>query len=541
MTRPVTLREQMRLRPSGDLLLIVLLGIAVRGWILFSTSLAPGINGAYYLVQARSLLEKGRLGIPDFPLTFFVHAAVAKLFQTLGGIPLETAVLWSTKLTDAIIPPLAAIPVYWLIRGWTSVEDGRRNRWIALGSAAVVAFGAPSLSMAGDFQKNSIGLVFLAGFIFASRRFFTSEEAAQKRFAGAAALALMALMGLTHIGVLGCALVLAAAILSAHLLIRGAAPSWRSMLTLGAAALLLMLVTAAVSWRFDPARVRRLAGAIFNPGQFLSASPPGPPGGPPGMRPPGGTRPPGPPRLPLAALRFIPFALLCGAAGASALTAWRRRGREPGDAAVVIGSAAAAIALTGPWFSMDSSMRLALIAVIPAVAALAYLLNHVRQRWVTVAAGFAPLVLLTGAAVPQVLRGGRAVITTGTYEELKTVRKLLPGQALELERTLVVAGHGLEWWCAWVLHTHIAQAQALRVDDWMRFDRVLFIEAKGGLQFPGPPPPRGPRSGARFPMPMPMPMMGAPIPPGAEIVHEGESLRLALIRTPPDFVAQKRR
>ena len=232
-----------------------------------------------------------------------------------------------------------------------------------------------------------------------------------------------------------------------------------------------------------------------------------------------------------------------------------------------MGSAAAAMALTGPWFSLDAAMRLALIAVIPAVVALSYVLMQVRRRWVVAIGGIAPLVLLVGTAIPLIVRGGRPIINMGLYEELQVVRDTLRNQPPESERTLVVAMHGLEWWSAWVLHTHIAQAKALRSEDWQRFESVLFLEVKSGLQFSGPPGGTGPQGMPGFPHAPPggfqrpapgtapgdarrtfgppggrtrgpMPMMGAPIPSDAEIVHEGKFLRLARVRTPPEFVGE---
>jgi hypothetical protein len=71
----------MRKLRYGDLAAVVTLGVAARYWILFRTPLVPGINGAYYLVQDRSLLEKRHLGIADFPLTFMLHAVIAKGLQ----------------------------------------------------------------------------------------------------------------------------------------------------------------------------------------------------------------------------------------------------------------------------------------------------------------------------------------------------------------------------------------------------------------------------------------------------------------------------
>jgi hypothetical protein len=116
-------------------------------------------------------------------------------------------------------------------------------------------------------------------------------------------------------------------------------------------------------------------------------------------------------------------------------------------------------------------------------------------------------------------------------------------------RTLVSVQHGAEWWTAWFLRTHIAQVDALRPEDWRRYDRILFLEIKAGAQanmFPGGGPPpglgRGPAPGdsqlARADRGA-QPMMSAPIPPDAEVLHEGATLKLARIATPPDFVVSR--
>jgi hypothetical protein len=49
--------NQSQRSPLLWLLGILAAAVAARAWLLFSTPLVPGMNGAYYLVQARSLLE----------------------------------------------------------------------------------------------------------------------------------------------------------------------------------------------------------------------------------------------------------------------------------------------------------------------------------------------------------------------------------------------------------------------------------------------------------------------------------------------------
>jgi hypothetical protein len=53
--------------------------------------------------------------------------------------------------------------------------------------------------------------------------------------------------------------------------------------------------------------------------------------------------------------------------------------------------------------------------------------------------------------------GGKPVLEEATMMELKN----LSGHIQDPAHTLVVAGHCLEWWSAWFLHTPIAQPQAL--------------------------------------------------------------------------------
>jgi hypothetical protein len=546
-----------KLRDSG-LVAIVILGVVVRAWLLFGTPLVPGINGAYYLVQARSLLEKGALAVPDFPLTFFLHAFLAKILQTVSGAPLETAVLWATKLTDALLPPLVAVPVFLLIRGWESPNDApRRNRRIAVAAAAVVAFGAGALSMVGEFQKNSLALVWLAGFIYATGRFLSPQNP-KRAIAGWGALGFLALLGITHIGVFGTALVTGALIGLSYAMLRGGVP-WNKVLIYGAiCGVVLVAATATITWHFDPARVQRLIHAFSDPGHFMAGEmPAGFPGGAPGMPGPGGPGFPGGPGGPfaLSILRFVPFFLIAGIAASAVLSAWKRRQQNLGEAAVVIGCAVTAAALCGPWFSMDETIRFLLIAVLPITIALSYALIHTNSRPCRIA-GLSVMTLLVAASALQLRRGGQPVLNAESYQELAQVRAQWSEKLGDTpsERSLVVALHGYEWWSAWILRTHIAQAQAVRPADWQRFENVLFLEVKGGMPFPGmpnmpnmPKPPRGALANDKAfvagkamppgPLAGPLAMTGAPIPADAEIVHDGKYFKLGRVGSPPPFVA----
>jgi hypothetical protein len=155
-------------------------------------------------------------------------------------------------------------------------------------------------------------------------------------------------------------------------------------------------------------------------------------------------------------------------------------------------------------------------------------------------------------------------------QELQAVAPMIAAPS----RTLVAAQHGVEWWTAWFLHTHIAQPDALSADDWQRYEQVLFLEVKSGLQMdqlaggggpgpggvptgpPGPPagfgsgPPPDARpdgNGAPPPPPQgrgpggPSPMMSASIPSDAVLLHDGVCIRLARVLVPPQSVLGKLR
>lgn len=108
---------------------MVALVAAARATLLFCTPLVPGMNGAYYLVQARSVLTHGTLGIPDLPLAFYLQAALAWVANVLTGQPLESCVLAAVKVADSVLPAFLAIPVALLALRW--IRTAGVSSWLA--------------------------------------------------------------------------------------------------------------------------------------------------------------------------------------------------------------------------------------------------------------------------------------------------------------------------------------------------------------------------------------------------------------------------
>lgn len=516
-------------RPGADmwlLALLVLAGVCARGWILFSALRMPGTNGAYSLVQARSLLEKGTLGFPDYPFLFALQAGLATIIRRLTGLGTEPSIVLAVKVCLAALPPLAAIPVFLLGRRWSLRLCCPESR-LPLVAAAMISFGAPAISMTGEFDKNALALLWLAGMLLAMH---TCMERRSPGSLIAAALFLV-LLGLTHIGAFGAGVLVFVCISGVYLTRPGARPLRVTLPVLAGLLVILAATEALVFWNFDPARVERLLGAITNPAGFMSrhaGAMPSPPGAP-------------LPEFPL--LSLVQIAVL-GIAGAFLFRfVWRRRATlNDADIALVCGSILAILSMTGPWIRNDAAMRLALICVVPGTVVFLFVLLHQRnlRRRRMATAVLALLVVASGLV--RTAPGGWRVLGGGAYEELKS----LSSELSQPERTLIVAAHGLEWHTAWTLHTRVAQAPALCTDDWQRYDQVFFLISKDRSGTPPPPGQRGPRPpgpgfgpGPQFAPPPPGMVFRVEVPEGATIVHNGPHFTLARAAAPPAFVKER--
>ena len=552
--------------------LIVIAAAVVRACLHFSTPLVQGMNGGYYLVQARSLIEKYALAIPDLPLVFTIQACLAKVIHTVSSLTLNESVLLAVKTVDSCLPALSVIPIMLLGRSWAK-GDKIDLAIIAL-AAVLVPAGAPALLMVGDFEKNSLGLMLLCTLAWAIHRW--AAEPTRARLI--VAVTVLGLIGVTHIGVFGTTLIFAGSSLLTLAVAHGREGIMKVAKLALFAAPVILLAAGLVFWKFDPSRIHKLIHAFSEPSDYLSSA------GGPGGGPPGGARSGGPMMGPSmfgpgfggsAWMSYAPMAAfaLC-ALSALTIVWWKRRTIGVPNIAVITGAALTVIAITGPWVQGDKVMRFQLNAVPLAVMCLLFALLQIPHRW---ARGVPGVLVLAAALIPSGLKlkdGARPIITVQAQKELQTLAASVEDPA----HTLIVARHGLEWWTAWTLHTHIAQAQALTPEDWQRYKYVWFIEQKGGMgmgpmggpgMFGGGPPgmgrgpggrerdrERGPGQRPDFAMgPMPPPgvmggpggrggrpgggMMGPSIPDDAEVLHEGEFFKLAWVRQPPDFVRSK--
>jgi len=290
---------------------------------------------------------------------------------------------------------------------------------------------------------------------------------------------------------------------------------WRQILPLmGAGVLILLATSALVAWKFDASRIARLGSAFTDPSQFSWD----------------GRQRPGQPHTQVGMEGWLPFLGFALAVAPALIVAWRKRlTLQAADFAVVAACALTVLMMTGPWFSPDKLMRFYLIALLPTIWVVSFALTHIQRNGWRQAVLSLILFIGLGGSAWVLIPGGKPVLEDATMMELKNLSEHIQDPA----HTLVVADHGVEWWSAWFLHTHIAQPQALSRDVWQRYQTVLFLKVKSGVvSLPGRGGP-GPThdQGTRPPPPHSMPVLTE----DAELLHDGATLRLEKIAHASQF------
>ena len=203
-------------------------------WALLTASPFPvGVDGYYYPIQLRALLETGGLHYPAAPLGFWLMAPLAALTDPITG----------AKLGAALFGALIALPAY----GVGARLGGGRGAGLIAAALATVSAGSRYLSL--EFVKNGIGLTVALTAVWLVLR---ALERPDRGRIGGAALGLAAALA-THKLAAGVALVLAAPAIAAELAARRA---WRGRVVAGAAVAAAAVVVVGPAL---PHRVRRCA------------------------------------------------------------------------------------------------------------------------------------------------------------------------------------------------------------------------------------------------------------------------------------------
>lgn len=207
------------------LALLVTLSFLERWSMLNQTPFPVGVDGYFYPIQLRSLLETGSLAYPSAPLAFYLMTPFAALTDPITG----------AKLGAALYGALVALPAYGV--------GARLGRCPGAGlvAAAIATPSAGSAFLTIEFVKNGIGLTVLLTAVWLLLR--ALEKPSSPRIAlvvlGVLASALAHKMAIVMLLVLAVPAILAAA--SARGLLRGRRLLYVLAMVIGVTALLVVL------------------------------------------------------------------------------------------------------------------------------------------------------------------------------------------------------------------------------------------------------------------------------------------------------------
>lgn len=444
---------------AATTLALVAIGIGLRCVINFWHTYPPGIDAAYYPLQTRYWLEHGRLLYDDLPLIFWINAAVAKVLAAFGW-DIDAAVLLASRIVDCVLPPWIVVFVMALGYHWSG---GRRAALAGCAAAAIVTMlWPPAMLMLSEFEKNSLGLVWMAAAVWAG--------AAAMRLGGPrrwlTLAALVALSALTHVGAFGVTVLIVGLSLAFWIgegvIHRGTPVPWKPI----AVAVIVGAVIVALMAGFEP---RRTASLLAGPVTLFRNAIWGP--------------------ASMSTMAWTAVAIVCGPV---TWRLWRDRGDlSRADAAVTGALVVSSIFLVVPKRE-DYLFRLGLMASVPLATALAFLMSRRavagRSRWVGISALVVAIAVATMAFVERMGAPGQLVELAATSghdagAELRGLREHIP----DPDSTLVMSSHGLEWWAGYFLHTPVRlgtadrdysgafQPDKIPADAFTRYRRVLFL------------------------------------------------------------------
>lgn len=481
------------------IVLVVAVAACVRLLVNFSTPLMPKVNGAYYLVQVRVLLTTGHLAYRDFPLLFWIEAVVAKGLQLVGGLDLSPSIILAAKLTDGILPAFAGVPIFLLGLGWAR-SDLRVPSATAAALFSVLC--GPALVMTSDFQKNALGMLWLAGTIW------TLHRSLERRTRGwlLAAGGFFLLSGMTHVGAFGVTLAYVLLFGAAVLLVVPGARRRFGPALLGGVVLLLAILAGlslvdASGKAMNLVSVIRSPLKLFHPSLATSLVT----GAPVRLSPP-------------AVVQMI---LITGTALAGGVVILRRGAREGAAArATVLAAVLSCLLLGSPLTNLEiGAGRLLMMAYLPAAVVLAFLLGRIRSASLTWAAHAVVMIVTVGSALGVIRPITTPCIPAESYAELQDLRSFVDRPP----ESLIITRHGLEWWAAWALEANVTQEFDIEPEIWDRYERVFFLQQLAEYAPFGPQGFGGP------------PFMEVWLPDEAEVLFEGRYFRLACSEYPPLF------
>jgi hypothetical protein len=401
-------------------------------------------HSPYYWVQSKSIIEGGSLAYGDMPLLFALYAALAKGVM-MFGVPLEPAIIVTSRLVMSIVPALIPVAVYLMAK---RAASGDRLEWPA--RCIVFASGFLPLTFANmpeHLQKNMMGLLLLALSFLVLFQWLRTGRPGRLLWL----FVLLVVICLVHLGSALAALLLAAALTLDRLLSRASAKDLRRVFLLSTGIGLIIVLGIGA---FDPSAVARVTDLLA------------------GLVPDG-------PVSALTSLLLVTFWLVL------LLLLWRwfaRKSEGKNEATATL--ARAVILWLGllamPLWPGEIGVRLMLFMPLGAVVLLVMLLCLFPARRLFRYASAAVLLVFCAMSI------GEAASLLMTYPDKTKIARQLAAVADTYalsSNDLVITPYGVNPIANWFLGTRGALLTAVRRDALVSHDRVFVLNT---LERPAP-------------------------------------------------------
>ena len=421
------------------LLALAAAGIGVISkFALTSGELLPGIDGAYYWVQVRSILHDFTLAFDDLPLVLWAQSLIGLI---VGDIPL------GVRISDALLPALSAIPIFLILRKSKSVIVP------AVAILVVLLHPIQLYFFTGDFLKNSaaIPLVFFIGWIL-----YNWENVSWKR-STIYLLVCLGLLAISHFGTLLMGILIVAVWLIVHLRNKSRR-FWITSIGISFVSISAVLAGLAI---LVPSRFDRLLEFLSQPANAFAN---------PAWQMLFGGRNDYP----------ITFGIITGQIGAVLLGYWGwkvRKNLSDSQLSLVIASLVSTFILSSPFIAMEWANRLVAMSFVPLLLSAMIIWMASEKLATRFSIGALTSLTLIASLVFSFVGVKQPMISDSQYKDLVKLSKNFEFP----ENSIVVARHGVEFLVAWLMKTNVLQESSYADEDLSSYGSVYYLESTGGF------------------------------------------------------------
>ena len=426
-------------------LIVGLVAVLLRFFLNYQTDLIPGLNGGYYPVQIRALINNGHLAFPDMPLLFYLNAFIVKIVSLIApGCNPDLLIIHVSKIVDSIALPAVLFPLYLIVKNLLATNLSWRYE------TALVAFMTLSyspLELSSDFQKNAFALPLMLFFIYYFLMFLKNRS--YRAFI--VSLIFLAITGFTHFGVFSVCF---------SFIILGLFIFFKRNAVIPV--LIISLLSFFLIGVFDIYRMQRLLFFWQKATDLMMNS-----------------------RILMYPHGIITYLTTYLLLGLIMLVLIKQKAEiESFNKKILFLFLALIVMLSFPFLKFEYGRRLTLILFVPQTVLLIVIYPYLKPKFKSFLIYFVFL-LTAGSLIFHIMNPKRNTIDNEAYEDLKKMNRLIENP----NKTIIFTRHGLDWWIAWELRTNVAISYRipLNIEITEEYEKVLLINQKNGrnIVYPG--------------------------------------------------------